>query len=223
MEEILTLFNMENQNEFEVGKQLYEMSIENPNSSIASLMKKMNLDNDALGRRSYWSYVVLEKCDLRKKLKNQGKEFLLNNIKNYIFVNYSKLIRAKIGTVDKINEELKEYIYEFFLETYSLPERILREKINNEIKLLYAKEVNKEKICTNLTNEERELFKIEIENLNKCIDDLEKENENLTLKLESVEGFISEFGHNIKRDITQINKLYLICTSVLIFIFTIFK
>ena len=81
MEEILTLFNMEKQNEFEVGKQLYEMSIKNPNSSISSLMKELELKNDSLGRRAYWSYIVLEVCELRQRLRNNKKEYLLMELK----------------------------------------------------------------------------------------------------------------------------------------------
>ena len=221
MEEILTLFNMEKQNEFEVGKQLYEMSIKNPNSSISSLMKKMNLDNDALGRRAYWSYIVLEVCELRQRLRNNKKEYLLNGIKNYIFVNYSKLIKTKIGTIDKINDELKDYIYEFFLDTFEQSERDLRKRIENEIKLLHSEEINSKQM--DIYDGEKEGLKSQIRCLNEYVNDLKKENEDLTLKIESIEGFISEFGHNIKRDITQINKYYLMCTTILIFILTVIK
>ena len=62
-------------------------------------MKELELKNDSLGRRAYWSYIVLEVCELRQRLRNNKKEYLLNGIKNYIFVNYSKLIKTKIGTI----------------------------------------------------------------------------------------------------------------------------
>ena len=70
---------------------------------------------------------------------------------------------------------------------------------------------------------EKEGLKSQIRCLNEYVNHLKKENEDLTLKIESIEGFISEFGHNIKRILHKLINTILMCTTILIFILTVIK
>lgn len=216
MEENLTLFT--NSTEYEIGKNLWKLSTENPNSSLGFLIKQMGILETA-GRRAYWSYVVLEVCELKERLRKEKKLYLLLGIKNYIFSNYSKLFKVITGSYNTVTDELKDYIYNFFINTYELSEKELRRTISKEIRRLYNSANKTYPVDTRpVIDGEKELLKDKIDSLNKRISELEKENKELNTKVNDTDSLINQFSEKIKKEIIKVNRIYFMFISALILI-----
>lgn len=220
MEEKLTLFKTETvENEFELGKKLWDIKNLNRSKSLNQIFKESGLHPN-LCRRAYYSYLVKEVCELNKMLENTNNKEKLLNYKNYMFVNYSKLFKAKIGTVYKnnITEDLKEYIFNFFIKTYTLTEKELRKTIEKELENI-QEEYNEKRFASNIFDGEKEALKLEVQTLKLKITELKRENKELNEKMEDTYSFLNSLYEKIKRE----HGIFLVTITAIFLIISVFK
>lgn len=220
MEEKLTLFNIEKvEDEFELGKKIWDIQNLNRSKTLNLIIKELGLHQN-LCRRAYYSYLVKEVCGLNKMLENTKNEEKLLNYKNYMFVNYSKLFKAKIGAPYKenITQSLKDYIFTFFVKTYTLSERELRKTIEEELKNI-QEEYNEKRFVSDVLDGEKEALKTEVQILNFQIRELKAENKKLNEELKNTYSFLNSLYEKIKRE----HGIFLTIITTIILIITTFK
>lgn len=123
-----------NNEQLENGKNIYNFFKNNRNLKLTQAIKALNIDSN-VGRRDFWSYIILDKCGVKDRLGD--KEYILNGYKGYLLSNYSKFFKG-INIFDDFSTDIKDFIFNFFMSTYSLTDSELREKIDNEIEKMIS-------------------------------------------------------------------------------------
>ena len=57
-----------------LGKQIWELTKSFPNEKLGTIIKSRTTSTETEGRKSYWTYVFLHVCGLKKELDNLVKE-----------------------------------------------------------------------------------------------------------------------------------------------------
>lgn len=120
--------------QLENGKYIYEEFKNHPELKLTQVIKSLNIES-SVGRRDFWSYIILDKCGVKDRLGD--KEHLLNGYKGYLIANYSKFFKG-IDIFGDFTEELKEFIFNFFMSTYTLNDFELRDRVDKEIEKMIS-------------------------------------------------------------------------------------
>lgn len=211
MEE-LKLFNAESiAEDLEIGKYIWELTAMFPKEKLGTIIKNRTKYKDRDGRRGYWTYVFVEKCDLKEELEQRGKADILEEYRSYLFLKYIKVLKTKIGDVKNINTEFKKYFVELFLNSYELAGDELQSFIQKE-----TIELNTQKVSLDFQIDDlrRDLgiSRVRIKELEETNNDLKKELQNKNRIINSFED-LEEKIQGLQRK-TSIFAIYLIVFSI---------
>lgn len=176
-----------------LGKQIWELTKSFPNEKLGTIIKSRTTSTETEGRKSYWTYVFLYVCGLKKELEELGESEILENYKSYLFMNYVKILKTKIGHENNINDEFKKYFVNLFLNTFAMPERELREFLKQETENINSGKLQMD-IQIDKIKKEMELSDKKIKEL-KAVNKSLKENIN---EREELKASIKEIHKRIK-------------------------
>lgn len=184
--EKLKLFNSQSiADDMKIGKFIWELTAMFPKEKLGTIIKNRTEYSDRDGRRGYWTYVFVEKCNLREELEERKQSHILDEYKSYLFLKYIKVLKAKIGDVKNISSEFKRYFAELFLKTHDL--------LGDELETFLQKEtrnLNTQKVSLDF---QIDVLKKELEMSHSKMEELETVNKELKLELQQKNRIINSF------------------------------